>query len=262
VVDLFNEVIESQQEALGPSHPDTLRTSHNLVLLLRDSGKPEEAEILALDTLSRLRSSLGNTHPLTLGTMSLLAEISDELGKQGRAGSLHKEAVDGAREKLGDKHPITSDILFRYAQHLLLIREYKLALEQAELTLPGHIEQFGEDHPYTVDLKEILGFLETKNLIIHAWSLVDPDRKHKDTDVAKGLSIIENAIKEHPVEYLCHHGGDCPYDTLAWAHFANGNYEEAIVASKRALELTPPDRKDRFAGYLDRLQRMIAAVEK
>jgi len=262
VVDLFNEVIESQTEALGANHPDTLRTSHNLVLLLRDSDKPEEAETLAQDTLSRLRSSLSNTHPLTLGTMSLLAALSDQLGKHARAGGLHKEAVDGAREKLGDKHPITNDILFRYAKHLLLIREYKLARDQAELTLPGHVEQFGDEHPYTLDLKEILGFLESKNLILHAWALVDPDRKHKDTDVAKGLSIIENAIKEHPVEYLCHHGGDCPYDTLAWAHFANGNYVKAIAASKQALELAPPDRKSEFEGYLARLQGMIVSVAK
>ncbi|MCH2100833.1 MAG: tetratricopeptide repeat protein, partial [Planctomycetes bacterium] len=261
VVAQFNDVIKAQSETLGEGHPDTLRTSYNLVILLQNSEQIEEAEELAVKTLKRARVSMGDSHLMTLTTMSTLAGLSDQLGKEARAGALHQEAVAGAVESLGDKHPITNDIVWRYAQHLVAIREYDLAAKQARFALPGHIEQFGESHPYTVGLKQMLGFLETKERLILAWELVDPDRKDLDTDVAEGLRLIEAALTAHDPKYLCHHGGDCPYDTLAWAHYANGNYDEAISASKRALELAPEERKTMYEGYLDRLQRMIAAQE-
>ena len=132
----------------------------------------------------------------------------------------------------------------------------------AKLILPGHVKNFGEDGAYTLELKELINFLETKLDLMDAWSLVDPNRRDKDTNVAQGLSLIQSAMEAYPAEKLCHHNGDCPNDTLAWALFANGRYEEAIAASKRSLELAPQDRKEKAAGYLERLKRMIAAVEK
>ena len=275
---LFTGLHKTQKETLGPDHPETLLTAHNLILAFQESGDREEAETLAEDILPRLRSSLGDAHPLTLGTMSVLAGISDSLifnplgspvpdkddtaRRAARASRLHKEAADGALEKLGDMHPVTQDIIFRYAAYLKGIKEYRLGADMAKLILPGHVKNFGEDGAYTLELKELINFLETKLDLMDAWSLVDPNRRDKDTNVAQGLSLIQSAMEAYPAEKLCHHNGDCPNDTLAWALFANGRYEEAIAASKRSLELAPQDRKERAAGYLERLERMIAAVEK
>ena len=257
-VDIFKAVLKGKKSSLGNSHADTLLTQHNFALLLQDLGRLEESEEVAREALELLRDSQGNSHPLTLATMSVLAGVMDQRERYYPAASLHKEAVVGLRAKLGDTHPATLDVVFRYAQHLLEVKEYKLALEMVRLALPGHVKQFGEKHPYTLSLRDDLKFLETKGLIIHAWALVDPDRKDKDTDIAEGLVIIQNALEGSVAETLCHHGGNCPYDTLAWAHFANGNYGEAIAASERALELTPEDNITVYQGYLDRLKKMIA----
>jgi tetratricopeptide (TPR) repeat protein len=179
-----------------------------------------------------------------------------------RASELHKEAVDGAREKLGLMHPVTNDIIFRYAVYLKQIKEYQAGVDMAKLILPGHIKNFGEGGAYTLELKKLINFLETKVDLMTAWSLVNPLRKDEDTNVARGLSLIQDAMEAYPAGELCHHNGDCPNDTLAWALFANGRYEEAIVASKLSLELAPQERKEKAAGYLEHLERMIAAVEK
>jgi serine/threonine protein kinase len=275
-VDSFTNLVESQKETLGPDHPETLFSSHNLILSLQDSGRRVEAETLAKDTLFRLRSSLGGTHPLTLGTMSVYAGLSEYLmvhppesssaddvpRRAARASELHKEAVDGAREKLGLMHPVTNDIIFRYAVYLKQIKEYQAGVDMAKLILPGHIKNFGEGGAYTLELKKLINFLETKVDLMTAWSLVNPLRKDEDTNVARGLSLIQDAMEAYPAGELCHHNGDCPNDTLAWALFANGRYEEAIVASKLSLELAPQERKEKAAGYLEHLERMIAAVEK
>ncbi|MCH2112189.1 MAG: tetratricopeptide repeat protein, partial [Planctomycetes bacterium] len=85
-------------------------------------------------------------------------------------------------------------------------------------------------------------------------------RKHQNTDVAHGLAIIQQAMTDSAPESLCDHGGNCPYDTLAWAQFANGNYDEAIAASERALELSPADMKTEYAAYLKRLREMVATA--
>lgn len=259
---IFTEVVEKQKMSIGEDHPTTLQTQHNLVFLLRDLGELDEAETLARETRDRLRATVGDSHPLTFATTSALAEIWDLQERPTLSAGLHREAVAGVRAKLGDEHPIALDILFRYISHLLHINEYKKALEMVQVALPGFSKQFGSNHPDTVTLKGHQLFLEAKALTFKAWALVDPDRKDKDSDVKEGLAIIQRLTGNFGAEALCIHGGDCPYDTLAWAHFANGNYEKAIAASKQALEFAPTDRKSEFEGYLARLQGMIVAVMK
>ncbi|HJM40128.1 MAG TPA: hypothetical protein QGG59_08430, partial [Planctomycetota bacterium] len=88
-----------------------------------------------------------------------------------------------------------------------------------------------------------------------AWPLVDPDREDKNTDTAFALRLIHVAVKEEPE--------DCMFlDTLAWALFENGIYAEAIAASEKALALAPEAEKSNYQGYLDRLKKMVAAMQK
>ncbi|MDP6129675.1 MAG: hypothetical protein QGH77_08730, partial [Planctomycetota bacterium] len=88
-----------------------------------------------------------------------------------------------------------------------------------------------------------------------AWPLVDPDREDKNTDTAFALRLIQVAVKEGPKN-------PSRQDTLAWALFENGLYAEAIDASEKALALAPEDEKPEYQGYLDRLKKMVAAMQK
>ncbi|HJM38927.1 MAG TPA: serine/threonine-protein kinase [Planctomycetota bacterium] len=273
---IFKKVLHLQEASLGVDHPSTLLTRHNLITLYQDLDRLEEAEAEARDGLGKLLDSLGEGHPLTLKTMSLLAGILDQIIIASLEGSaedypeglwrepelLHEKAARGIRNLLGDVNPSTNDIVYRHLQHLSIRKKYSDALSIAKLAKAGHLSQYGEDHPYVVELSNDVKFLEVKNSIIEAWRLVDPDRPDLDTDFVEGLAIIESALKDYPLEYLCEHGGDCPVDTLAWAHFANGNHEEALIASKRSIELAPQDRKAVFRGYLHRLTKMIAETQQ
>jgi tetratricopeptide (TPR) repeat protein len=87
-----------------------------------------------------------------------------------------------------------------------------------------------------------------------AWPLVDPDRSERDTDLVLGLALARAAVDGAPEEASY-------YDTLAWALFANGLYEEAIQASKDALRLAAEDDKADYQQYLERLRQMIEAAK-
>ena len=85
-----------------------------------------------------------------------------------------------------------------------------------------------------------------------AWPLVDPDRASLNTDFHLGLRLARLAVTQSP-------SAPSLQDTLAWAFFANGLYEEAIAASKTALEKASAESQDEYRGYL---RRMIQRVEE
>jgi tetratricopeptide (TPR) repeat protein len=97
-------------------------------------------------------------------------------------------------------------------------------------------------------------FLDADDLNNEAWDLVDPDRENKDTDVVLALRLTRQAIEVAPEDYMLR-------DTHAWALFANGLHDEALVESARALELAPEDEKDDYQGYLDRMRAMIEEAQ-
>ena len=130
------------------------------------------------------------------------------------------------------------------------------------MAIPGHVQQYGKDHPYTLKLEASALDLGPKGLTFRAWSLVNPDRKERKTDVILGLKLIRGALEQFPTESLCEHGGSCPLDTLAWALYANGHYAEAVAASEKALRLAPNSDKVEYQGDLDRILRMVDEVDQ
>ena len=67
---------------LGPKHPDTLISVHNLGSLLLVQGKLGEAEQLLREALSGRCSALGPAHP---GTRSIFTRLLSLLTGQGKA---------------------------------------------------------------------------------------------------------------------------------------------------------------------------------
>jgi hypothetical protein len=99
--------------------------------------------------------------------------------------------------------------------------------------------------------KILLDFQDANDLNNKAWDLVDPDRENEDTDVALALRMTRKGIEVAPEDYALR-------DTHAWALFANGLYDEALVESARALELAPERGKESYRkGYLDRMRAMV-----
>ena len=99
-------------------------------------------------------------------------------------------------------------------------------------------------------LARVRGNPTARDLNSKAWSLVDPDRSDQETDVELGLRLARAGVQLGPDEFNVR-------DTLAWALFFNGEYEEAVAESERALGLAPESEKEKFQGILDRLRGMI-----
>ncbi len=88
-----------------------------------------------------------------------------------------------------------------------------------------------------------------------AWLVVDPDRKADAYgQEALGLALIQRALALAPADDAERH---MYLDTLAWALFANGRFEEAGEASRQALEAAPEKERREFQGYVEKLQTAI-----
>ena len=65
---LQRETLDIRRRVLGPEHPDTLASVHNLAIVLYDEGRYTEAERLDRETLDIRRGVLGPEHPDTLAS--------------------------------------------------------------------------------------------------------------------------------------------------------------------------------------------------
>jgi len=65
--------METSKRVLGPEHPDTLVSIHNLASTFRDQGWWKEAEELQAPVLEAWKRILGPEHPHTLAGMHNLA---------------------------------------------------------------------------------------------------------------------------------------------------------------------------------------------
>ncbi len=81
----------------------------------------------------------------------------------------------------------------------------------------------------------------------YAWYLAT-----EDVDSKKALGLAKKAVELSPkAAHIA--------DTLAEAHFRNGQYDEAVAAQKKAVELARDEQKEEFKK---RLQKFEKALEK
>lgn len=62
---MFQQVLKKLKKVLGPEHPKTLISVHNLGSVLKNMGKYEEAELMHQRTLKEREKVLGPEHPHT-----------------------------------------------------------------------------------------------------------------------------------------------------------------------------------------------------
>ncbi|MGL4554890.1 MAG: tetratricopeptide repeat protein, partial [Gemmataceae bacterium] len=95
------------REHLGPAHPDTLTTLHNLANSYFALGRHPEALALREETLAGMRAKLGGDDPRTLGAINNLAVSLSTAGRHGEALELHREALARLKALLGPAAPST-----------------------------------------------------------------------------------------------------------------------------------------------------------
>jgi formylglycine-generating enzyme required for sulfatase activity len=85
-----------------------------------------------------------------------------------------------------------------------------------------------------------------------AWPLVSPDRKTFGEE-ALGLVFAERAVAAASIAQRA-----AIRDTLAWALFANGRFDEARAEERTALDESPEDKRADFQDYGRKLDTAIA----
>jgi len=125
------QAVEIASHALGPEHPETLRTMNSLSVEYINRGKLTEAEGLAEKTLEIRKRVLGHEHPDTLLTMKYLADIFKDEGKSDEAERLYRDTLEIDQRVFGPEHPFTLNAMNNFAQ--LLRAKGKLAEAEAAI---------------------------------------------------------------------------------------------------------------------------------
>ena len=137
-------------KVLGPEHPDTLTSLHNLAMQRWKQGKLKDAVAMLRPALDGRRRVIGPKHEDTLFTQLNLGLFLVEQSQFDEAEVLLRQAIESCKRTLGPDHHHTL-----YGQNdLALLLSYRgqqeeaLALDRA--TLDGRRRSLGSDHPDTL----------------------------------------------------------------------------------------------------------------
>ncbi|XMA13214.1 hypothetical protein WAI453_006005 [Rhynchosporium graminicola] len=104
---IFQQIIHAQKHLLGPGHPDTLVTEHEMAWAFYQIGNYKQAERLGKEVIDIGTRIYGADHPATLASINLLALVWKKKGLWAKAEKLDLELVASYRKSRGDEHPST-----------------------------------------------------------------------------------------------------------------------------------------------------------
>jgi uncharacterized protein DUF4062/tetratricopeptide repeat protein len=104
---LGERLVADQERVLGPDHPHTLASRHNLADAYQTAGRTGEAITLEEQTLDSYQRVLGPDDPDTLNSRNSLAVDYRAAGRLDEAISLHEQTLADRERVLGPDHPST-----------------------------------------------------------------------------------------------------------------------------------------------------------
>jgi Tetratricopeptide repeat len=155
----FTDLADQASARLGPDHPRTLATRHNLARWRGLAGDPAGAATATAELLTDQLRVLGPDDPNTLITRGNLARLWGEAGDPARAATAYAELLTDQLRVLGPDHPAT------------LINRGNLALWRGEAgdptgaatataeLLTEQLRALGPDHPNTLTTRSNLARL-------------------------------------------------------------------------------------------------------
>jgi serine/threonine protein kinase len=149
-VSLHTRARAVREAALGPDHPDTLKSRYDLAGAYRDAGRLPEAIALHEATLKLRESKLGPDHPDTLQSRNNLANAYYLAGRYSEAIALHEGTLKLRESKLGPDHPDTLKSRNNLAIAYSIAGRPSEAIALHEATLKLLETKLGPDHPDTL----------------------------------------------------------------------------------------------------------------
>ena len=143
---------------LGPEHPDTLTTRHNIAYWTGRAGDVGEALRLFKELLLDQERALGPEHPDTLSTRGNIASWTGETGNVREALRLSKELLPDQERALGPEHPDTLSTRSNIASWTGETGDVKEALRLSKELLPDQERALGPEHPDTLTTRHNIAY--------------------------------------------------------------------------------------------------------
>jgi tetratricopeptide (TPR) repeat protein len=146
----LRQVLEAYRRLLGPEHPNTLASMHNLAMTLLALGDAAGAAELHRQVLDTRRRVLEPEHPDMLLSMHNLAEALRVQGDAAGAADLLRPVVDVRRRVLGPEHPNTLVSMDNLAVTLVDLGDAAGAVELQRQVVDAYRRVLGPEHPDTL----------------------------------------------------------------------------------------------------------------
>jgi tetratricopeptide (TPR) repeat protein len=229
---LCERELEFNRRVLGPEHPDTLASMHNLASTLYGQGDLAGARKLQEEELVICRRVVGPEHPYTLNSMSNLANTLGAQGNLAEARKLKEETLAIQRRVLDLEHPDTLNSMHNLAMTLRAQGELAAARELQDDVLHVQRRVLGPDHPRT--LLSMNQLAETKRMQGH----LSAARRLQEETLAINRRVLG---PEHP--YTLNSMSNLALTLHEQGHFAGARKlnEEALAIKRRVLGSEHPD---------------------
>ena len=228
----LEDAVDMLADTLGPDHPNTLTTRHNLAVAHLEAGHVSAAIDMFEALLADCTRVLGPDHPDTLTTRHNLALAHQEAGHVSAAIDMYEALLPDMTRVLGPDHPHTLATRINLATVHRQAGHVSAAIDMLEALLADCTRILGPDHPHT---------LTTRNKLAYA---------HQEAGHLSAAIDMYEALLPDMTRVL---GPDHPHtltarNNLALAHLEAGHlstaidmYEALLPDQTRALGPDHPD---------------------
>jgi tetratricopeptide (TPR) repeat protein len=162
----------------------------NLGTILRDLGRREEARGHLERALTLHQKAFGDAHPAIVADLSNLATLERELGRPQQALEYLRPTVDIVRNLYGDAHPETARTLTNVAGLLRELGELNAARLHVDAALQIDRQAYGDTHPQVIADLNNLAILEKE------MGETDQAREHLQQALALSRQMLGD---DHPM---------------------------------------------------------------
>jgi serine/threonine protein kinase len=252
---LDQRAVEIRRAALGPEHPDTLRSMHNLADVLDEEGHYAEAGKLYRETFVVSNRVLGAEDRETLRLRIGLADVLIHEGHYADAEKLNRETLDIDRRVLGPAHRDTLGTMSNLARDLQAEGRYDEAEELNREALEIRRRTLGPAHPDTLDSMANLA-----NVLGHKGGLAEAEKLYRENfEVRRRIQG-----PEHPATLIAMGNVALVEEREGHLPEAEKLYRQAFEIQRRVLGPEHPNTllsMNNLAGILDEERRHAEAEE-
>jgi serine/threonine protein kinase len=149
-VEQYEQAKAIRTRLLGPTHPETLRSTRELGAAYNFLQRYGDALPHLGEAVAGLKARFGTDHEDTLSALVALATCYSGLGRRGEALKLREETLAVQKKKLGPDHPQSLVSMINLANSYAAVGRHGDALKLNEETLTRLTAKHGPHHPPTL----------------------------------------------------------------------------------------------------------------